>query len=809
MMKRAVTAAALAALWSVALSPGVSARPEPQSIAVRSLTPATAALVSGLPPGEMTTVVVTLRDRADLGAVRGRTRRARLGATIDALRTTADSSQAELRARLRLRARQGTVASFTPLWVANAISVTATADVITELADSPDVATITPDRIELSPAAAPATEGQAAIRAPAVWDLADMGQGVVVANLDSGVDVTHPDLAARWRGGSNSWFDPYGQHATPTDLTGHGTGTMGIMVGGDASGSSIGTAPGATWIAARVFNDAGASTATAVHQAFQWVLDPDRDPSTADAPRVVNASWSLGTGPGCDLTFQSDVRALLAAGILPVFAAGNFGAASSSSVSPANYPESLSVGAVSGTNLISSLSSRGPSTCGGRSRAFPDVVAPGVGVYTADRYGLYQSLSGTSAAAPHAAGTLALLLSAAPGLSADQQRAAIMGTAHDLGTAGADETYGAGLVDAEAAHRAALATPPPPDFTISVSPASVTVRAGGSATYAVQVSPVNGFAQDVTLSLAGLAGEEATWAASPPVVPGGGGSSEIVVETTSAISPGAHALTLTASGPGLTHTTVMELVATAPPPPGGAIRYSTLGNVGPLGVTGGADDADLYAWDGSAHSRTWDASVAGLSAGADVDGLSWVDATRFYLSFTNRVTIARPGPDLVVEDEDVVYYSGGAWQLWFDGSSHRLPKAVDVVGAAVLGGTLYFATGGSAVPPGAGKAGSGDDADVYRWNPPGTGAAFTRVFDASDAGLPAAVTVDALDLTDPTHLYLSFSNADTAVAGLGSQQVQDEDVVGYTLGAWSLYFDGTSHGLGGSADLDVDAVDVG
>lgn len=810
MMKGMVTTAALAAVWTVALNTGVSARPAPEGIAFDSLTRATPALVSALPSEEMTTVVVTLRDGADLDTVRGRTRGARLRGTIEALQATAASSQADIRSTLRLRSRQGSVASFTPLWVANAISVTATADVIAELANSPSVRTVQPDRIDLVPSAAPATATQAALRAPAVWDLGNTGQGVVVANLDSGVDGSHPDLAPRWRGGTNSWFDPYGQHGTPTDLTGHGTGTMGVMVGGDVSGASIGTAPGARWIAARVFNDAGAATATAVHQAFQWVLDPDHDPATADAPRVVNGSWSLGTGPGCDLTFQPDIQALRAAGILPVFAAGNFGPATSSSVSPANYPESLSVGAVSGSNLVSSLSSRGPSSCGGRTRAFPDVVAPGVGVYTADRYGGYQTLSGTSASAPHAAGVLALLLSAVPGLTADEQQAALVGTAHDLGIVGPDNTYGAGLVDASAAHQAVLSTPPKPDFSVTVTPPSVTVAAGDLASYAVQVSPVNGFAQDVTLSLSGLNGTEATWAASPALLTGGAGSSVLVVDTSPTIAPGAHVLTVSATGAGVTRTATIELVATAPPPPPptDAVRYSTVGNVAPVGLAGDPDDADLYAWNGTVHGRLWDASTAGLPAGADVDGLSWVDAYRFYISFTDRVTLRRPGADLVVEDEDVVYYDSGSWRLWFDGSSHRLPTAVDVVGAAVVGGALYFATGGTAVPPGGGKSGSGDDADVYRWNPSDGGNSYTRVFDASDAGLPTAVTVDAVDLTDPTHVFLSFSNADATVPGLGSNGVQDEDVVSYSNGTWSLYFDGTAHGLGGSPDLDVDAVDV-
>ena len=81
-----------------------------------------------------------------------------------------------------------------------------------------------------------------------------------------------------------------------------------------------------------------------------------------------------------------------------------------------------------------------------------------------------------------------------------------------------------------------------------------------------------------------------------------------------------------------------------------------------------------------------------------------------------------------------------------------------------------------------------------------------RTFDASVAGLPSTANVDAIEFTDATHLYLSFSTADVTVPGLGS--VQDEDVIHYETGTWSLYFDGTSRGLGGNADLDVDSIDV-
>jgi len=286
-----------------------------------------------------------------------------------------------------------------------------------------------------------------------MWASGFTGRGVVVASLDSGVDAYHPDLGPRWRGGTDSWFDPYGQHPDmPVDMTGHGTATMGVILGGDAGGTTIGMAPGATWIAARIFNDAGTASTTAVHLAFQWVLDPDGNPATDDAPDVLNNSWAAGT-IGCSLEFQPDLQAVMAAGILPVFAAGNQGPAAGSSVSPANLPEALAVGSVNASGVVDATSSRGPSACGEASTTYPELVAPGVGIVSADRYGLYQVATGTSMAAPHVAGALALLLSAHPGLTTAQQAAALEASAVDLGPAGADNSYGFGRIDVLAANQ--------------------------------------------------------------------------------------------------------------------------------------------------------------------------------------------------------------------------------------------------------------------------------------------------------------------------------------------------------------------
>src|SRR5262249_59166093 len=134
---------------------------------------------------------------------------------------------------------------------------------------------------------------------------------------------------------------------------------MGVMVGGDAGGSSVGVAPDAAWIAVKIFNDRGTATSTGIHQGFQWLLDPDGNPATADAPDVVNNSWATSAS-GCLLDFEPDLATLRAAGILPVFAAGNYAPHPGTSSSPATNPEPLPVGATNPAPAPTSTPAPGP-----------------------------------------------------------------------------------------------------------------------------------------------------------------------------------------------------------------------------------------------------------------------------------------------------------------------------------------------------------------------------------------------------------------------------------------------------------------
>jgi bacillopeptidase F len=422
-------------------------------------------------PDQEVDVIVILTDQVDIKALvetkalKEMDKSLRKSEIITTLQSKADKTQKDLIKFLNDKKAKKDLS----LWIFNGLAATVPADLILELARRPEVDEVRLDfAITLSepiPATAATPEWNIdAIRAPQLWNLGFTGQNIVVANMDSGVDVNHNDLFPRWRGGTNSWFDPYGQWADPHDShpAGHGTGTMGIMVGGDATGTAIGVAPGAQWIAVKMFNDAGEAPVSAIHQSFQWLLDPDGDPYSDDAPNVVNNSWGYRTLLDiCYLEFQPDIQALKASEIAVVFSAGNEGiyGPASTSISPANNPESFAVGAIDMYQNIAGFSSRGPSACVLENDFFPEVVAPGVSVKTADLTfnGAFpintRFSSGTSFAAPHVAGAMTLLLSAFPELTVSELEAALIDTAVDLGDMGPDNDYGFGMIDVMAAYR--------------------------------------------------------------------------------------------------------------------------------------------------------------------------------------------------------------------------------------------------------------------------------------------------------------------------------------------------------------------
>ncbi|MHC4082738.1 MAG: S8 family serine peptidase, partial [Planctomycetota bacterium] len=446
--------------------------------------------------------------------------RTRHETVVRSLQDKAAATQGALLEHLKTLQAAGRIERAEAFWIANVVRVDAPPAEISLIAQRDDVARVylnyEIERIEPTatwPAgaggAALAVEpGIAAVRAPEAWALGYDGTGALVSTLDTGVDGNHPALASRWQGLDPdyaghpewAWFDPVTNTTFPQAFGSHGTHTMGSVCGG-LPGDEVGVAPGARWIHAAVIDRVSVQQTIAdALLAFQWVIDPDEDPSTdSDVPDVCSNSWGIADWhgyPDCDPLFWSALDACEAAGIVIVFAAGNEGF--SGLRRPADRAtddyRTLAVGAVNANITgwpIASFSSRGPTFCtpSGDPAIKPEIVAPGEGVRSCGPGGGYYSSNGTSMAAPHVCGLVALMRQANPELGVDDLKQIIYDTAFDLGTPGDDNNYGWGMIDAyEAVQEAMLSislefTYPDglPDVIDSDGGATVRVIVSGSA----------------------------------------------------------------------------------------------------------------------------------------------------------------------------------------------------------------------------------------------------------------------------------------------------------------------------------------
>lgn len=272
------------------------------------------------------------------------------------------------------------------------------------------------------------------IDADLVWDITS-GDPIKAAIIDTGIDLSHPDLKDNIKGGYNA-ISPT---KSANDDNGHGTHVAGIVGALNNTIGVIGVGPQIDLYAVKVLNRNGSGYLSDVIEGLDWAIK--------NGMQVVN--MSLGTSSDI-LSFREAVQRVNQAGIVQVAAAGNSG---SSVIFPAAYPEVIAVSATDSTDTIASWSSRGPEV---------DLAAPGVSIYSTYKGQTYKTLSGTSMAAPHVTGTAALVLSIPAKCDADldgicspsevQQRleATAEQVAPDL-IPGKDSLYGSGLIDTEKA----------------------------------------------------------------------------------------------------------------------------------------------------------------------------------------------------------------------------------------------------------------------------------------------------------------------------------------------------------------------
>ena len=519
-----LVAAVVALIGAIASSPAVGQRVEDNAFHPGKIA---AWVMEHTANGQQAEFFVVLADQADLSPAANLPTKAEKGRFVyQTLLEKAHTTQEPILQWLRERNIE-----HQSFYIVNAILVKGDRQLAETLAARPDVAHINgnpeihndlpqPGAVEQS-GGRPATiePGITYTHAPDVWTLGFKGETIVVAGADTGIRWTHNVLKPHYRGwdGVNAnhnfnWHDsihdsvgnPCGNDSQqPCDDFGHGSHTVGTMVGDDGAGNQVGMAPGAQWIGCRNM-DQGTGTPARYIECMEWFLAPyplnctpdEGDPTKA--PDITNNSWGCPVSEGCVTgdELRAAVEAQAAAGIMMVVAAGNDGPSCGSidnggqSGPPSFYEASYTVGAlVNGTDTIAGFSSRGPVTIDGSNRTKPDITAPGTSVRSAwnGSDSDYATIQGTSMATPHIAGAMALLWSAIPSLRNQIQasrdaldNSAVFVSSTLCGDAGPpNNVYGWGRVNIATAVGTPPPTPPPPTPTPT---AAVTPCAPGTPT---------------------------------------------------------------------------------------------------------------------------------------------------------------------------------------------------------------------------------------------------------------------------------------------------------------------------------------
>jgi subtilisin family serine protease len=470
----------------LALTVGVAATPLLNGTSAIAQPKVSAMVLRDTANGKTTKFMVVLTARADLSAAAALKTKAEKGRYVfDTMTALAARTQAPLKAKL-----DALGATYTSHWALNALVVTGGRAAVDAMASRSDVARIEAVRMIKStvlsvgdPVASPQAGPQAIewnitrVNAPKVWSHGFFGQGVTIGSIDTGQQWDHPAIKNQYRGWNGStadfnynWYDFIQGSPTPIDPAGHGTHTAGIMVGDDGGANQIGVAPQAKWFSCRSMDSTGFGSEETYVGCLEFMLAPwdlnGDNPDPSKAPSVISDSWNcLVPDEGCtqDSLF-APIVALRAAGIVPVFSAGNDGPGCrtvGSGGPPAQYDQVYAVGSSNINNALSFFSSRGPAKFQG-TRIKPDIVAPGEGIRSSYPNNTYAVLSGTSMAAPHIAGVIALMYSANPGLvgNVDQTETNINTTARHINSSECESNgsfpnnlWGYGFVDASRAVR--------------------------------------------------------------------------------------------------------------------------------------------------------------------------------------------------------------------------------------------------------------------------------------------------------------------------------------------------------------------
>jgi hypothetical protein len=442
--------------------------------------------IFGHPGNYSDRLFVIMKDQADLSHLAEiEDREERLSAAYEQLTKHANSTQGDLRELF-----DTTGIKYTPYYLENAMEVRGgmlirlflmTRSEVERVIPSPRLRAVPPDEIVPGPEPAPNENtigwNVRMIGAVNVWDeFGARGQGIVVGQSDSGVDGDHPAIHDQYRGldqgDDYNWFDPWDGTTSPNDEGGHGTHTMGTILGADG----IGVAPEAQWIGC-VNLDRNLGNPALYLDCMQFMLapfPPDGDPFTDGEPsrgvHVMNNSWGCPPIEGCDAdSLKQAADNLRHAGIFVVVSTGNDGPSCETVASPLSlYDSVFSVGAIDQFGHMAQFSSRGPVTVDGSGRMKPDITAPGVEIFSSLPGGTYGYNSGTSMAGPHIVGVVALIWSAQPDLigDIDATEQLIIDTAQPYEgdtTIGCFEqdgaqnaAYGFGVVDVHEAVRQAL-----------------------------------------------------------------------------------------------------------------------------------------------------------------------------------------------------------------------------------------------------------------------------------------------------------------------------------------------------------------